>query len=111
MLALQVRKDPFAKVKKMIEEMITKLLEEANAEAEQKGFCDQELGTNKVTRDKLSSDIEKLQAEIEEADANIARWGEEIAQLTTEVAELDKAMGEATDARNAEKEKNTQTIE
>merc|ERR1719487_1615178 len=107
LLAEKLAADPFAKIKKLIDDMITKLLEEANAEAEQKGFCDKELGTNKVTRDKLSSDIEKLQAEIEEADANIARWGEEIAQLTTEVAELDKVMAEATDARNAEKAKNT----
>merc|ERR1719327_1821065 len=92
LLAQQVAADPFAKVKKMIDEMITRLLEEANADAEQKGFCDKELGTNKITRDKLSSDIEKLKAEIDEAEASIAKLGEEITELTNGVEELDKAM-------------------
>jgi len=110
-LAEKIGADPFAKVKKMIDEMITRLLEEANADAEQKGFCDKELGTNKITRDKLSSDIEKLQSEIEEAEATIAKLGEEITELTAGVEELDKAMAEATAQREKEKAKNTQTIE
>jgi len=110
-LAQKMVADPFAKVKKMIDEMITRLLEEANADAEQKGFCDKELGTNKITRDKLSSDIEKLQSEIEEAEASIAKLGEEITELTAGVEELDKAMAEATEQREKEKAKNTQTIE
>merc|ERR1719487_1900811 len=111
LLAEKVAADPFAKVKKLIDEMITRLLEEANADAEQKGFCDKELGTNKITRDKLTSDIEKLQSEIEEAEATIAKLGEEITELTAGVEELDKAMAEATAQREKEKAKNTQTIE
>lgn len=110
LLAGKVAADPFAKVRKMIEEMITRLLEEANQEAETKGFCDKELGTNKVTRDKLQSEIDELSAAIDEGNANIMKLTEDIARLTKEVAELDTAMEEATSMREAEKTKNTATI-
>merc|ERR1719387_2900305 len=39
--------DPFVKVRKMIEDMINKLMDEAE-EAEHKGFCDEELSTNQA---------------------------------------------------------------
>merc|ERR1719161_103198 len=110
LLAGRAAADPFVKVRKMIEEMITRLLEEANQEAETEGFCDKELGTNKVTRDKLQSEIDELAAGIDEATANIMKLTEDIARLTGEVAELDKAMEEATAMREAEKEKNAATI-
>jgi len=111
LLAEKLAADPFAKVKKMIDEMITRLLEEANAEAEQKGFCDKELGTNKITRDKLTSEIDELDAAIEEGKAMILKLTEDIATLTKEIAELDAAVEEATKLREEEKAKNTKTIE
>jgi hypothetical protein len=39
-IADRVEKDPFKKVKKMIKDLIDKLMEEANAEAAHKGWCD-----------------------------------------------------------------------
>lgn len=110
LLASKAAADPFVKVRKMIEEMITRLLEEANQEAETEGFCDKELGTNKVTRDKLQSEIDELSAGIDEATANIMKLTEDIARLTEEVAGLDTAMAEATKLREAEKAKNAATI-
>ena len=50
MLAECVESDPFAKVKKTIKDLIVKLVEEANEEAEHKGWCDTELSTNEQTR-------------------------------------------------------------
>merc|ERR1719161_2987212 len=110
LLAEKLAADPFAKVKKLIDDMITRLLEEANAEAEQKGFCDKELGMNKITRDKLTSEIDELDAAIEEGKALIIKLTEDIAQLTKELAELDSAVEEATKLREAEKAKNAATI-
>merc|ERR1719487_1567673 len=49
-LAVRVNDDPFAKVKKMIKDLIVRLMEEANEEAEHKGWCDTELSTNEQTR-------------------------------------------------------------
>merc|ERR1719428_2573872 len=110
LLAEKVAADPFAKVKKLIDDMITRLLEEANADAEKEGFCDKEMGMNKITRDKLTAEIDELDAAIEEGKAMILKLTDDIAQLTKEVAELDAAVEEATALRTAEKEKNAATI-
>merc|ERR1719223_2239390 len=65
LLSEKVGADPFAKVKKLIDDMITRLLEEANADAEKEGWCDTEMGKSKVTRNKLSEEIDGLDAAIE----------------------------------------------
>merc|ERR1719428_1326009 len=57
LIAVKIREDPFKKVTKMIRDMIAKLMEEANEEAEHKGFCDTEMGTNKNTRDEKSEKV------------------------------------------------------
>merc|ERR1719313_790226 len=95
--------DPFAKIKKLIDDMITKLLEEANADAEREGFCDKEMGLNKITRDKLNEEIDQLSAAIEDSKATIMALTQEIADLEKEISELQEAMTEATDLREAEK--------
>jgi len=108
--ALRVAADPFKKVKKMIKDLIVKLMEEANAEAEQKGFCDKELATNEHTRKEKSEAVVMLTAEIDELTASVAALAEQITELTKAVAELDAAVATATEERTTEKEKNTITI-
>merc|ERR1719263_1282941 len=110
LLAVKVSADPFKKVTKMIKDMIAKLIEEANEEAEHKGFCDTELGSNKATRDTKTEESDTLKATIEELTADIAKLAEEISELSAAIAAIDKAMSEATALRTAEKEKNTITI-
>jgi len=109
-LAMRVEADPFSKVKKMIKDLIVKLMEEANEEAEQKGFCDTELSTNEQTRKEKTEAVETLHAEIDELSASIAKLTEEITDLTKAVAELDAAVASATNIREEEKAKNTVTI-
>jgi len=109
-LAMRVSEDPFKKVKKMIKDLIVKLMEEANEEAEHKGWCDTELSTNEQTRKEKTEAVETLHAEIDELEASIAQLTEQITELTKAVAELDAAVATATSIREEEKAKNTVTI-
>merc|ERR1719428_2031041 len=110
LLSVRVASDPFKKVTKMIKDMIVKLMEEANEEAEHKGFCDTELGQNKITRDSKTEEAASLQAEIDELSADIAKLASEIADYGAAITALDSAMAKATAQRAAEKEKNSATI-
>jgi len=109
-LAVRVAEDPFVKVKKMIKDLIVRLMEEANEEAEHKGWCDTELSTNEQTRKEKTEAVETLHAEIDQLQASIAKLTEQITDLTAAVAELDRAMAEATTLRQDEKAQNEQTI-
>jgi len=109
-VAVRAAEDPFTKVKKMIKDLITRLMEEANDEAEHKGWCDTELSTNEQTRKEKTEAVETLHAEIDQLEASIAKLTEDISELTKAVAELDAAMATATKLRQEEKAKNTETI-
>merc|ERR1719421_2059057 len=99
MLAERVEKDPFKKVKKMIKDLIDKLMEEAAAEASHKGWCDQELATNYKTRKEKTDAVETLKSEIDELNASIAKLTEEITELSAAIADLDTAVAKATKMR------------
>jgi cell division septum initiation protein DivIVA len=109
-LAVRASDDPFGKVKKMIKELIVRLMEEANEEAEHKGWCDTELSTNEQTRKEKTDAVETLHAEIDELEASIAKLTEDVTQLTAAVAELDAVMAKATKLRQEEKAKNAETV-
>jgi len=110
LLAEKIAADPFAKVKKMIDGMITRLLEEANSDAQHEGFCDAEIGKSKITRTKLGEDIDALHASVEDGKATIAHLTNRIAELSAQVASLDQAMNEAASLRATESENNAVTV-
>jgi uncharacterized protein YoxC len=95
----------------MIDSMITKLLAEANEEADHKGWCDTEMSQNKHTRDKKTEELNTLHAQIDQLTADITTLAQEIADLSAGIAELDKAIAEATEVRQKESAKNKETIE
>merc|ERR1719216_857731 len=102
--------DPFRKVKKMIKDLLVRLMEEANEEAEHKGWCDTELSTNEQTRKEKTDAVETLHAEIDQLEASIAKLSEDITELAKAVAELDAAMAKAAKLRGEEKAKNKETV-
>eukprot|EP00397_Hematodinium_sp_SG-2012_P017037 GEMP01017404.1.p1 GENE.GEMP01017404.1~~GEMP01017404.1.p1 ORF type:complete len:664 (-),score=244.45 GEMP01017404.1:753-2744(-) len=110
-LAVRAAADPFVKIKQMVEDLITRLMEEANAEAEEKGWCDEELSSNKHTRKEKSARVEKLMASKDELEAEIASLSKDLTELAQQVAELDKAVDKASALRKEEKATNLQTIE
>merc|ERR1719247_1356176 len=102
--------DPIAQVKKMMQDMIVQLMEQANEEASAKLWCDTELGTNKQTRDTKTDGVNELTTEKDKLTADIAKLGEEIKELTQAIAEIDAAVAEATLTRGEEKETNKETV-
>jgi len=110
LVAVRALTDPFGKVKKMIKDLIVKLMEEANSEADQKGYCDAELATNKITRDDKSADVEELTAEVEKLTSDLAKIAEDLKDLTEEVTDLRTSQKKATELRQKEKALNTETI-
>merc|ERR1719261_1574791 len=88
------------KVVKMIEDMISKLMQEANEDAEHEGFCDQKM-----------TDVETLTATSAKLAADIQRYSTQIAQLGNDIAEIDAAVLKMKTEREDEKAKNTATIE
>jgi DNA repair exonuclease SbcCD ATPase subunit len=109
-LASVASSDPFVKIRGLIEDMIAKLLKEAEEEATQKAFCDKEMGASKKSQAEKTATIEKLQARIDGNSAKIAELDDAIKSLEAEVAEIDKAQAEATEIRNKEKVDNLAAI-
>merc|ERR1719230_605900 len=109
-LAMKVAADPFVKVKKLIQELIEKMVTEAADEATQKGFCDTELGKARSSRDTEHTKVNKINANVEALEAARDQLEDEIATLTKELAELNTALTETTELRAKEKEENLDTL-
>merc|ERR1719387_1166134 len=101
-LASMAQSDPFVKIRGLIEDMIAKLLKEAQEEATQKAFCDEEMGKSKKSQEEKTMTLDKLKARIDGATSTIAELTESIKTLESEVAEIDKAQAEATEIRTKE---------
>merc|ERR1719182_442294 len=101
-MALSAQANPFGKVKKMIKDLIVKLMEEATSETE--------LTTNKQPRDKKTADVNELNSDVEDLTATIAQLTQDIADLAAAVKELDAAMAKETEERNENKATNAQTV-
>merc|ERR1719161_2316124 len=110
MVAMHVKSDPFEKVKKMIKDLIVRLMEESTEEAEHKGWCDTELATNKQTRADKAESVDLLTAKKDQLTADISKLAEDIADLSDAIAAIDVAVAKATEVRSAEKEKNAKTV-
>merc|ERR1719421_1217696 len=95
--------DPFVKIRGLIEEMISKLVAEAQEEATQKAFCDEEMGKSKASKEEKEGLVEKHSSRLEEAEARTAQLTESIKSLEAEIAEIDKSQTEATKLRGEEK--------
>merc|ERR1719482_1989370 len=109
-LANMATSDPFVKIRGLIEDMIAKLLKEAEEEATQKAFCDKEMGASKKSQAIKTATIDKLQARIDGNSATIAELEDAIKTLEAEVADIDKAQAEATKIRTSEKADNMAAI-
>jgi len=109
-LASVAQSDPFVKIRGLIEDMIAKLLKEAEEEATQKAFCDAEMGKSKKSQADKTATIDKLQTRIDGAEATIAQLTDDVKTLESEVAAIDSAQAEATSIRTKESADNNAAI-
>merc|ERR550514_701351 len=110
-LMIRMKEDHFVKVRTMIKDMIAKLEADASAEADQKGWCDEEMEKAMDQRDENTALIEGDTAVSTKSEATIMRLQEEITALLQENADLRKGLGEATQLRAEESADNAKTVE
>merc|ERR1719301_491201 len=101
-LATRIAADPFAKIKKLIQELIERLLQEAANEANQKGWCDKATADATQKRTYAADEIEGLNAKMAKLEALSAKLGEELKELAKEIKELTDAQAEAEKNRKEE---------
>jgi len=94
--------DPFAKVKGLISDMITKLTKEAEAEETEKAYCDEQTAKTEAKKAELDGTIAKLTNNIDRAAARSASLKEEVVQLESELAALAKTQAEMGSIRAEE---------
>merc|ERR1719156_143784 len=109
-LALRMQADPFVKVKKLISDLIQRLVQEAADEATKKGWCDTEMGKATKTRDQNFDMTVELNANLMSLEAQKASLEEEISTLTVELADLNDSLTKTTKFRADEKAENEDTI-
>jgi len=95
--------DPFSKIRGLIQDMIAKLVAEANEEGTQKAFCDEELGKSKKSQQDKSMTLDKYKSRADKAESGRATLTESVKELESEMSEIDTAQAEATKIRNSEK--------
>jgi len=101
---------PFAKVKQMISDLITRLEEEAANEADVKAWCDTNMADATSNRDTAQMEIEKLNALMAEKNALKDSLAEDITTLSGEISDLTKGLNEETVLRETEKDENDKTL-
>merc|ERR1719159_1271500 len=95
-LAEMAASDPFAKIKGLINDMIEKLLKEAQEEATHEAFCQEEMGKSKKSQADKQMKLDKFTTRVDEAESKTEELTEAIKTLEAEIAEIDKGQAEAT---------------
>jgi len=98
------RDDVFAKVKNMIQDMIAKLEDEAEADATKKAYCDKELKETTDKKDDRSDEIERLTTKLDKATAKSAQLKGQVAALEMELSKLAKSQAEMDNLRREQHE-------
>jgi len=94
--------DPFAKIKGLITEMIAKLEKEAEEDATEKAYCDEEMGKTEAKKGELQDTVDKLTSKIDQAAATSAQRKSEVKQLQADLATLAKEQADMNAIRAEE---------
>jgi len=95
--------DPFKKVKNLIRGMIEKLLNQADAEATKKAYCDKEMAETKFKFDDKTDEIKKQSVKIDVMSAESKKLKGEVATLQKELGALSSTQAKMNKLRSKEK--------
>jgi len=109
-LATRIAGDPFTKIKKLIQELIERLLTEAANESSQKGWCDKAMADATQKRTYSADEVEDLNAKMAKLAALSARLNEELGDLSDDTTDLKAKVADAEKIRAAEKVENSNTV-
>jgi len=109
-LVMQIKDSPFDSVKKMIEDLITKIDAEQEAETAEIDDCKTDMIDSTKKRSKNDAKMEKEKAKMVMLKSKINDHTEDIKTLVAEVSEIYKALNEATEMRAVEKKENAVTL-
>jgi chromosome segregation ATPase len=86
--------DAFAKIKTLIEDMIVKLEKEAEEDAAEKAYCDEEMSKTEAKKQELDDTVASLTSKIDKAAAKSAHLKEEVKEAQENLAALAKSQAE-----------------
>merc|ERR1719267_541129 len=95
--------DVFAKVKGLISDMIAKLEKQAEEEATEKAYCDEEMSKTEAKKSELEGVVNKLTSKIDLSAAKSAELKGEVKTLQEELANLAKEQASMDSIRAEEK--------
>merc|ERR1719446_907280 len=101
-IAMKVKLDAFVRVKKAIDDMVTKLVAEKQDEIKHKDWCVDEFNTNQVQTERKEAEKQDLLALIEDLQLQIKTLTGEIDTLKSEIAELNLNMKRGGEDREKE---------
>merc|ERR1719456_1692714 len=101
-MASAASSDPFVKIRGLIEDMIEKLLKEAQEDATHEAFCQEEMGKSTKSKEEKTTKLDEYQTRIDGASTTIAKLTDDVKELESEVAEIDAATATATKVRTTE---------
>merc|ERR1719453_1872866 len=88
--------DPLAKVKKLIEELILRLQQEASDEEAHNGWCVKQTKLAEDKRDHNAAKVDTLNSQLAKGEANRDKLSENIDKLTKEKEQLEKDLKKAS---------------
>merc|ERR1719350_1253664 len=86
--------DPFVKVRGLISDLIAKLEAQAEAEATEKAYCDDQMAKTAAKKSELEDDISRLTSKIDKAAAKSTGLKADVKELQAALAELAREQAE-----------------
>lgn len=91
--------DPFRKVKGLLSDMISKLMDEKEEQADENAFCESQFESTKKSKDDKQSQLDALQSKLDTALAKHTKMQRELAEINQMIASGEEDFASQTNVR------------